>query len=127
MLDTSVIIDIEKIERSKLPIEIAVSTLTMAELAAGPHATSDPNERAKRQDRLQRTEAIVEPSPFDSASFRAYGRIYASVASSGRKARGPRLVDLLIASTACALGLPLYTRNAKDFQGVEHLVQIVEI
>lgn len=99
----------------------------MAELAAGPHATSDPDERAKRQDRLQRTEAIVEPSPFDSASFRAYGRIYASVASSGRKARGPRLVDLLIASTACALGLPLYTRNAKDFQGVEHLVQIVEI
>lgn len=127
MLDTSVIIDIEKIERGKLPVEIAISTLTMAELAAGPHATSDLNERALRQDRLQRTEAIVEPSPFDSASFRAYGRIYAAVAASGRKARGPRLVDLLIASTACALGLPLFTRNAKDFQGIEHLVKIVQV
>ena len=77
LLDTSVVIDLEKIERAQLPAEFAISAITMAELAAGPHATNDPDERARRQERLQRAEALVDPIPFDTASFRAYGRIYA--------------------------------------------------
>ena len=81
LLDTSVIIDLEKIDRVKLPIEIAVSAITMAELAAGPFATTDVDERARRQDRLQRAEAIFDPLPFDIESARAYGRIYAAVAT----------------------------------------------
>ena len=127
LLDTSVVIDLENIERAKLPAEIAVSALTMAELAAGPHATNDLNERAARQDRLQRIEALVDPSPFDAASFRAYGRIYAAVVASGRKARGPRMVDLLIASTACALNIPLFTKNPNDFKSIEHLVKVIAL
>ena len=74
LLDTSVIIDLENIERAKLPAEIAVSALTMAELAAGPHATNDLNERAARQDRLQRIEALVDPSPFDAFASLLMGR-----------------------------------------------------
>jgi hypothetical protein len=66
LLDTSVVIDLEQIEPSRLPVEVAVSALTMAELAAGPHATSDPEERALRQDRLQRAAAAVDPLPFDA-------------------------------------------------------------
>ena len=75
LLDTSVVIDLEKIARAQLPAEFAISAITMAELAAGPHATNDPDERARRQERLQRAEALVDPIPFDTASFRAYGRI----------------------------------------------------
>lgn len=111
ILDTSVIIDLERLESTQLPVEVAVSAITMAELAAGPHATADPEERSRRQDRLQRAEAAFEPLPFDSECSRAYGRVYSAVVSAGRKARGARAVDLLIAATACATGLPLYTRN----------------
>src|SRR3954449_510205 len=122
LLDTSVVIDLEHIEPSRLPIEVAVSAITMAELAAGPHATSDPEERARRQDRLQRAEAAFDPLPFDADAARAYGRIYAAVAAAGRKARGARAVDLLIAATACANELPLYTRNVPDFAALDGLV-----
>ena len=127
LLDTSVIIDLEKIDRVKLPIDIAVSAITMAELVAGPFATADVDERARRQDRLQRAEAIFDPLPFDIEAARAYGRIYAAVANSGRKARGARATDLLIAATACALGLPLFTRNPEDFKGLEKLVEVVPV
>src|SRR4051794_38513409 len=83
VLDTSVIIDLESIPANRLPVEVAVSAITMAELGAGPHATKDPNERARRQDRLQRAEAAFDPLPFDSQAARAYGRIYSAVAAVG--------------------------------------------
>ncbi|HYU31883.1 MAG TPA: type II toxin-antitoxin system VapC family toxin [Thermoanaerobaculia bacterium] len=127
VLDTSVVIDLERIEPSQLPIEVAVSAITMAELAAGPHATTDPEERARRQDRLQRAEAAFDPLPFDAEASRAYGRIYAAVVAAGRKARGARALDLLIAATACAAGLPLYTRNPDDFDAIGDLVEVVSV
>lgn len=127
ILDTSVVIDLEHIEPSRLPIEVAISTITMAELAAGPHATPDPEERARRQDRLQRAEAAFDPLPFDAEAARAYGRIYAAVVAAGRKARGARAIDLLLAATACAAGLPLYTRNPDDFRAIGDLVEVVAV
>lgn len=127
ILDTSVVIDLEHIEPSRLPIEVAISAITMAELAAGPHATPDPEERARRQDRLQRAEAAFDPLPFDAEAARAYGRIYAAVAAAGRKARGAGAIDLLLAATACAAGLPLYTRNPDDFRAIGDLVEIVAV
>jgi predicted nucleic acid-binding protein len=127
LIDTSVVIDLELIEPADLPAELAVSAVTMAELAAGPHATTDPAERARRQDRLQRAEATFEPLAMDAAVARAYGRVYAAVAASGRKARGRRAVDLFIAATAVAAGLPLYTRNPDDFAGLSDVLEIVSV
>lgn len=127
LLDTSVVIDLDHIEVATLPMESAISSLTLAELAAGPHVATDAAERARRQDRLQRAEAVFDPLPFDADSARAYGRVYAAVASAGRKARGARAVDLMIAATACALDLPLYTRNPDDFRALDGLVEIVAI
>jgi len=109
VLDTSVVIDLETLDANALPLEVAVTTLTMAELAAGPHAATDAAERARRQDRLQRTEAAFVPLPFDADAARAYGRVYAAVIAAGRKTRGVRAVDLMIAAIACSVGLPLYT------------------
>ena len=108
-------------------MEVAVSALSLAELAAGPHAASDPGERGRRQDRLQRAEAAFDPLPFDAEAARAYGRVFAAVTATGRKARGPRAVDLFIAATALALDLPLYTRNGDDFRGLHDLVDIVVV
>ena len=127
IIDTSVLIDLERLDPRTLPLEVAVSAITFAELAAGPHATADPDERGRRQDRLQRAEAAFDPLPFDSDAARAYGRIYAAVTSLGREARGPRAVDLLIAATACAVQLPLYTRNPHDFRGIDALVEVVSV
>ena len=121
------IIDLERLDPEHLPIESAVSAITMAELAAGPHATQEPDERARRQDRLQRAEAVFDPLPFDSEASRAYGRVYAAVVGACRKARGARAVDLLIAATACSAGLPLYTRNPDAFQALHELVEIVHV
>lgn len=127
LIDTSVVIDLEQLDPADLPVEVAISALTLAELAAGPHATVDADERARRQDRLQRTEAAFDPLPFDAEAARSYGRIYAAVAAVGRKARGPRAVDLLIAATAHASSLPLYTRNPDDFRGLEQILLVVTI
>ncbi|HVL89941.1 MAG TPA: type II toxin-antitoxin system VapC family toxin [Actinomycetota bacterium] len=128
LIDTSVLIDLERIDAAGLPAELAVSAVTMAELAAGPHATTDRVERASRQDRLQRAEATFDPLPIDAAVARAYGRIYASVVARGRKPIGRRGFDLLIAATALAAGLPLYTRNPKDFSGLGNLlIDIVSV
>lgn len=127
LIDTSVVIDLEQLDPADLPVEVAISALTLAELAAGPHATGDADERARRQDRLQRTEAAFDPLPFDAEAARSYGRIYAAVAAVGRKARGPRAVDLLIAATAHASSLPLYTRNPDDFRGLEQILRVVTI
>lgn len=127
LIDTSVVIDLELIDAVRLPLELAMSAITMAELSAGPHAASDSAERARRQERLQRAEATFDPRPVDAAAARAYGRIDAAVVAAGRKAREARTADLLIAATAVAAGLPLYTRNPKDFAGLSALVEIVPV
>jgi predicted nucleic acid-binding protein len=127
LIDTSVVVDLERLDPEGLPDELAISALTLAELAAGPHAASDAMERGVRQDRVQRTEAAFDALPFDAAAARAYGRVYSAVASTGRKARGARAVDLLIAATAAAANLPLYTRNVDDFQGLDGLVTVVGV
>jgi predicted nucleic acid-binding protein len=127
LIDTSVVIDLDLIDAAKLPLEVAISAITMAELAAGPHATADPEERARRQDRLQRAEATFEPLPVDAAVARAYGRVYAAVVMSSRKPRGRRATDLFIAATAVAAALPLYTRNPRDFAGLSSMLDVVAI
>jgi hypothetical protein len=127
LLDTSVVISLEQLDAGQLPVELAVSAVTMAELAAGTHATGDADEQARRQDRLQRAEAAFDPLPFDVDAARAYGRIYAAEVTRGRKARGTRALDLLVAATACAAGLPLYTRNPADFRSLQGVVDVVAV
>lgn len=126
LLDTSVIIDLDIIDGDLLPSTVGVSAISMAELAAGPASTSDPAERARRQDRLQRAEAAFESIPFSADAARAYGRVHAAVVAVGRQPRR-RFADLLIAATALAENLPLVTRNPEDFVGLEELLDVVVV
>lgn len=126
LLDTSVVIDHDRIDPGRLPDEAAIAAITLAELAAGPHATDEPAERARRQDRLLWAAATWDPLPFDALAARTYGRVFAAVQASGRKSRR-RLADLLIASIAAANGLPLYTRNPADLAGLEEILEVVEV
>lgn len=125
LLDTSVVIDHDVIDPALLPDESAVAAVTLAELAAGPHATDDPEERARRQDRLQWATATWDPLPFDAEAARVYGRVFAA-ARAGHSRRA-RLADLLIAATAAASGLPVFTRNAPDFEDLTSVVDVVAV
>lgn len=125
LFDTSAIIDLDLLDENQLPFEIAISAITIAELAAGPHATDDFQERAARMERLQAAEATFDQIPFDAPAARAYGRIYAALLVAGRKARGRRALDMLIAATALANELPLYTRNPDDFDGLSQLLEVI--
>jgi len=126
LLDTSVVVDHDLIDLARLPEESAIAAVTLAELAAGPHATEDDEERARRQDRLQWAAATWDPLPFDADAARVYGRIFAAARATRRTSRA-RLADLLIAATAAANGLPIYTRNEKDFAGLDDILQVVAI
>ena len=127
LLDTSVVIALDHLTPSDLPDELAIATITLAELGAGPHAADSPAERARRQQRLQLAEATFDPLPFDAACARAYGLVYAQTLTAGRKARGSRAVDLLIAATALANGLPLYTANIADFAVLDSLLDLAAV
>jgi predicted nucleic acid-binding protein len=127
LIDTSVAIVLETTDRSRLPVDVAISALTLAELSAGPYAADSESGRARRQDHLQRIEAGIECLDFDPACARAYGQIYSATQEIGRKARVARAIDLMIAATARAHELPLYTLNASDLRGLESLVEIVDL
>ena len=126
LLDTSVVVDHDLVDPARLPDDSGIAAITLAELAAGPHATNDEQERARRQDRLQWAAATWDPVPFDAEAARAYGRVFAATRAAGRSTR-TRLADLLIASTAAANGLPLYTRNPTDFAGLEQVVTVIAV
>ncbi|MFP4374837.1 MAG: type II toxin-antitoxin system VapC family toxin [Spirochaetaceae bacterium] len=126
LLDTSVIIDHDTIDVDALPDESAICAISIAELAAGPNATDDALERARRLERLQWAASVWNPLPFDEVSARMYGRVFAAVRTGGRTARS-RFADLLIAAVAAANDLPLYTRNATDFTGLGDLITVVAV
>ena len=126
VLDTSVVIDHDLVDIALLPDESAITAITLAELAAGPHATDDDQERARRQDRLQWAAATWDPLAFYADAARAFARVFSATKAMGRSSR-TRLADLLIAATAAANGLPLYTRNPNDFAGLDHLLDVVAV
>lgn len=127
LIDTSVAVALGTVEAGRLPLEMAVSALTLAELASGPAAARDPSVRAVRLERLQRIEATFEALPFDPACARAFGRVSAAAIAAGRKPRGAHIVDLMIAATALAQQIPLYTLNAADLRGLDGLVEVVDL
>ena len=109
-----------------MPEVLAVSAITLAELAAGPHLALDPAERARRQVRLQHVESLFDAFVFDAAAARSYGQVVAAVAAAGGSHRS-RVADLMIAAIAHANQLPLYTRNPQDFAGLEPLLVVVAV
>jgi len=126
VLDTSVLIDHDRIDADQLPDESAITAITLAELAAGPHATENTDERARRQDRLQWAVSTWDPLPFDAEAARMYGRVFAAARAAGQSTH-VRLADLLIASTAAANELPLYTRNPTDFSALKRILRVVKV
>jgi len=135
LADTNILILRTWIDPDELPEELAISAITLAELSAGPHEVRpddeqdlyfESSERARRLDILQRAEHEFDPIPFDAEAARAYGRVVAAVVAEGRKPRS-RSADLMIAATAIAAELPLYTTNPSDFVGLSRLLAVVPV
>jgi len=124
ILDTSAVIALRNItDPSALPVEPLITAVTLAELSAGPLVARDERERAARQAHLQEAEADFDPLPFDRASARAFGQVAASLRASGRKTAA-RAYDALIAATALAHQLPVYTCNPADFDKIDGLTVV---
>ena len=135
LLDTNILVLRRWIDPTELPDEMAISATTLAELSAGPHQVrpkseqdlyDEHEERARRTEAVQRTESEFDPIPFDAEAARVYGRVAAAVVAAGRKPRR-RVADLMIAATAIAEDLPLYTTNPGDYAGLEKLIRVVPV
>jgi len=123
VLDTTVLVLLERLRPDDLPAEPAVTAISLAELSVGPLVTDDPAERAARQIRLQEVEAAFDPLPFDAAAARTFGRVAAELRRSGRRVQA-RAFDAMIAAVAVANDLPVYTSNPRDFAGIEALTVV---
>jgi toxin FitB len=126
LLDACVLIDLPLIDSSLLPVEAAVSAIVLAELAQGVAMTKDPAEMMARAQRLADVEAEFAAIPFDREAARRFGTLVALTVKANRNPR-PRRMDLMIAATAAAHGLPLFTRNVDDFKGLEQGVEIIPV
>jgi tRNA(fMet)-specific endonuclease VapC len=121
VLDTSTIILLPQLhDATALPAEPVITAVTLAELSVGPLVARDEHERAARQTHLQQAEADFEPLPFDAAAARALGGVAASLRRAGRKPEA-RAYEAMIAATAIANDLPVYTCNPADFAGIDRL------
>ena len=124
VLDTSTLIVLSRLaDASSLPAEPLITTVTLAELSVGPLVARTEEERAARQAHLQQAEADFDPLPFDAQAARAFGRVAASLRRAGRKTAA-RAYDAMIAATAVANDLPLYTYNPADFAAIDDLTVI---
>ncbi len=124
LLDTNTVILLARLrDPQQLPPVPAISTVSLAELSVGPLVATTERERAARQAHLQQAEADFEPIPFGAVAARAFGQVAADLRRSGRKT-SIRAYDALIAATAIANGLPLYTVNPDDYAGITGLTVV---
>jgi tRNA(fMet)-specific endonuclease VapC len=124
VLDTSTLILLPRLGTDALlPAEPLITAVTLAELSVGPLVASSGEERAARQAHLQQAEADFDPLPFDVHAARAFGRVAAALRQSGPKAKA-RAFDAMIAATALANDLPLFTCNPDDFAGIPGLAVV---
>ncbi|MGV1048641.1 MAG: type II toxin-antitoxin system VapC family toxin [Solirubrobacterales bacterium] len=121
VLDTSTVLLLHRIaDPGALPAEPLITAVTLAELAVGPLVATEEDERVRRQAHLQQAEADFVPLPFDASAARAFAGVAVSLGRVGRKAAA-RAYDAMIAATALANGLPIYTCNPDDFVGIDGL------
>jgi hypothetical protein len=125
VLDTSTVILLPRLQNAELlPAEPLITAVTLAELTVGPLVASTDAERAARQAHVQQAEADFDPLPFDAPAARCFGRVAASLRRAGRKTSA-RVYDAMIAATALAHDLPVYTCNPDDFAGIDGLDVVV--
>ncbi|MGP4019880.1 type II toxin-antitoxin system VapC family toxin [Saccharopolyspora sp. 5N708] len=123
VLATCAYIDLELLDRAVLPAQSELTSVSLAELHQGVAMARDPVVRAARLEMLGAAIVEFDPLPFDGEAAARYGTLVALTLAANRNPR-PRRVDLMIAAVASAHGLPLFTRNADDFKGLESMITV---
>lgn len=126
MLDTCAYIDLDLLDPAALPAVPEITAITMAELHQGIAMAKDPAVRAARTEKLGAAIVDFVPLPFDGEAAARYGTLVALTLATRRDPR-PRRTDLMIAAIASARGLPLYTRNPRDFSGLDPMIDVVAL
>ena len=122
ILDTSVLID------SPLGFEkeCAISVVSIAELLYGFRKATHPARAAARFHALVTVRSSFRTIPVDQRVADSYGKLCVLIERTGRSVRS-RTMDILIAATAHAANAPLYTKNPKDFIGLEGHVEVIAL
>jgi len=113
VLDTSIFIAVEQGRGlgRRLPEQVGVSVVTIAELELGVLMARDPDTRAQRLATLTGVRERAAGLPADDRVASAYARLAVGELTAGRR---PRVHDTWIAATALAHGADLWTQDA-DF------------
>lgn len=121
LLDTDVAIQLIRGREPGLQHQFAeargcgVSSVTVAELTYGAANAAESNRELILTTAFLR---LVAPCPFDVAAARRAGEVRATLATRGTPIGS---YDVLIAGHALALGVPLVTRNKREFERVAGL------
>ncbi|GAA1462499.1 type II toxin-antitoxin system VapC family toxin [Nocardiopsis exhalans] len=126
VLATCAFIDLPVLDPAVLPDFPEITSVTMAELHQGIAMAKEPVARAARTERLQAAAVDFVPLPFDGEAAARYGTLVALTIAENRSPK-PRRMDLMIASIASVHALPLHTRNAEDFKGLESALEVIAI
>ncbi|WP_040696869.1 type II toxin-antitoxin system VapC family toxin [Nocardia vinacea] len=126
VLDTCTYLDLDVLDPDALPKLPEITAITLAELNQGVAMAKDAVTRSARSEQLGAAIVDFDPLPFDEDAATRYGTLVALTMAAKRDSE-PRRMDLLIAAIASARGLPLYTRNGKDFRGLESMLEVVAI
>lgn len=126
VLDTCTYIDLDVLDPADLPAVPELTAITMAELQQGVAMAKDAAVRAARMEKLGAAVADFDPLPFNGDAAARYGTLVALATAAGRDPR-PRRMDLMIAAIASVQGLPLFTRNADDFKGLDGSLTVVAV
>jgi predicted nucleic acid-binding protein len=123
LLDTSVFIAEESRRPLRaLPVQAAISVVTVAELYLGVLMADEPAIRAQRLRTLSSVEALFEPLSADANVARTFAELVAEARLHGRR---PKIMDTWIAATALTHDLPVYTQDS-DFLLIPR-VRVVQV
>lgn len=126
VLDTCTYLDLALVDPASLPEVPEITAITLAELSQGVAMAKDAASRAIRSEQLGAAIVEFEALPFDEDAAARYGSLVALTLAANRDPK-PRRMDLLIAAIASSRGLPLFTRNDKNFRGLDSMLEIVPV
>jgi tRNA(fMet)-specific endonuclease VapC len=125
ILDSSVLIeaerghlDIDRFINDRETQPFGLSVITVAELLHGVHRADSEKRRVKRSAYVEKVIELFPIYPFGIDTARVYAQLWATLLRKGVQIGAH---DLIIASTAIALGFSVATFDKRDFERIEGL------
>ncbi|MHB8845351.1 MAG: PIN domain-containing protein [Nitrospirota bacterium] len=125
IFDTSVLIALErgahgmeKLAAGRESEPFGISVVTVSELLHGVHRADSEKRRLTRGAFVEKIIQTFPLFPFDLSAARVYAQLWANLAKKGT-AIGAH--DLMIASTAIALGFSVVTSDVRDYSKIKEV------